>query len=138
MGLVQEFRQFAMRGSVVDMAVGIIIGAEFGKIVNSLVSDVLMPPLGKLIGNMNFNDLILPLGAAGADGKVAELKYGNFLQAVVNFVIIAFAVFLIVKARNAAEARVRGPVDPKAPPPPPEDVELLREIRDLMKADRAA
>jgi large conductance mechanosensitive channel len=133
MGLLKEFKDFAMKGNVLDMAIGIIIGAEFGKVVNSVVNDLLLPPLGKMIGGMNFSDLMIPLGEAGADGKVAQLKYGSFIQAIINFTIIAFAVFMIVKAKNMAEKRLAGQTDPEAPPPPPEDILLLREIRDELK-----
>jgi large conductance mechanosensitive channel len=127
MGLLKEFKDFAMKGSVLDMAIGIIIGAEFGKIVNSLVNDVLMPPLGRVIGGVNFSELKFSLG------KEATLNYGNFIQTAINFTIIAFAVFMIVKAKNVAEKRLVGETDPKAPPPPPEDILLLREIRDELK-----
>lgn len=140
MGLLKEFRDFAMKGNVLDMAIGLIIGAEFGKIVNSMLNDILMPPLGKLIGGVNFSDLKFSLGQTvekAADGKEtvkeAFLNYGSFLQTCLNFTIIAFAVFMIVKAKNTAEARLRGPVTPGAPPPPPEDVQLLREIRDSLR-----
>ena len=133
MGLLKEFKDFAMKGNVLDLAVGVIIGQEFSKIVNSLVSDVILPPLGAAIGGMNFKELAWDLGVKGADGKVATLNYGNFLQACVNFTIIAFAVFMIVKAKNVAEKRLVGVTDPKAPPPPPEDILLLREIRDELK-----
>ncbi len=133
MGLLKEFKDFAMKGNVLDLAVGVIMGNEFGKIVNSLVKDVIMPPLGAVIGGMNFTDLKLDLGVKTADGKVAELTYGNFIQACVNFTIIAFAVFMVVKAKNVAEKRLVGVTDPAAPPPPPEDILLLREIRDELK-----
>jgi large conductance mechanosensitive channel len=132
MGLLKEFKDFAMKGNVLDLAVGVIIGQEFGKIVNSLVSDVLMPPLGAAIGGMNFKELVINLGVKDANGKVATLNYGNFIQACVNFTIIAFAVFMIVKTKNLTEKRLMG-IDPKAPPPPPEDILLLREIRDELK-----
>ena len=132
MGLLKEFKDFAMKGNVLDLAVGVIIGTEFGKIVNSLVSDIIMPPLGKAIGGMNFKELVLGLGA-GPDGKPVTLNYGNFIQACVNFTIIAFAVFMVIKAKNMAEKRLGGVTDPKAPPPPPEDIVLLREIRDELK-----
>lgn len=108
MGFVQEFKEFAMKGNVVDMAVGIIIGAEFGKIVNSMVADIIMPPIGFVIGNVNFVDLFYPM-----DGKVYEslaaaktagapvFAYGNFIQSVINFIIIAFAIFLMIKVMNS-------------------------------------
>jgi large conductance mechanosensitive channel len=134
MGLLKEFKDFAMKGNVLDLAVGVIIGQEFGKIVNSLVKDVIMPPLGQLIGRTDFEKLQIKLG----EGADATLKYGSFLQACVNFTIIAFAVFMVIKAKNVAEKRVLGITDPKAPPPPPEDVLLLREIRDELKQRRPA
>jgi large conductance mechanosensitive channel len=132
MGLLKEFKDFAMKGNVLDLAVGVIIGTEFGKIVNSLVNDMIMPPLGKAVGGMNFKELALGLGS-GPDGKPVTLNYGNFIQACVNFTIIAFAVFMVIKAKNMAEKRLVGVTDPKAPPPPPEDILLLREIRDELK-----
>jgi large conductance mechanosensitive channel len=104
MGLLKEFKNFAMRGNVMDMAVGIIIGGAFGKIVASLVSDVLMPPLGKLIGNVNFTDLVLVVGEGD---KGATIKYGSFLQTVIDFAIVAFAVFMMIKAMNKATVIVR-------------------------------
>jgi large conductance mechanosensitive channel len=131
MGLLKEFKDFAMKGNVLDLAVGVIIGTEFGKIVSSLVADVVMPPLGKAIGGLDFKKLAIDLGT-GSDGKPVTLNYGNFIQACVNFTIIAFAVFLVIKAKNMAEKRLMG-IDPKAPPPPPEDIVLLREIRDELK-----
>lgn len=102
MGMLQEFKEFAMKGNVVDMAVGIIIGAEFGKIVNSLVNDVIMPPIGMLIGGVNFTELKLVIKAADAATAATEvaLRYGAFVQSVINFVIIAFAIFLMIKAMN--------------------------------------
>ncbi|OAI53232.1 hypothetical protein AYO47_05190 [Planctomyces sp. SCGC AG-212-M04] len=131
MGLLKEFKDFAMKGNVLDLAVGVIIGTEFGKIVTSLVNDVIMPPIGKAVGGLNFKELAINLGM-GSDGKPVNLNYGNFIQACVNFTIIAFAVFLVVKGKNLAEKRLMG-LDPKAPPPPPEDIILLREIRDELK-----
>jgi large conductance mechanosensitive channel len=132
MGLLKEFKDFAMKGNVLDLAVGLIIGAEFTKIVNSMVNDIIMPPLGKAIGGMDFKQLALNLGT-GADGKAVTVNYGNFIQTCLNFTIIAFAVFLVIKAKNMAEKRLVGETDPKAPPPPPEDILLLREIRDELK-----
>jgi len=136
MGLLKEFKDFAMKGSVLDLAIGLVIGTEFTKSVNSMVNDVLMPPLGAAIGGINFKDLAISLGVKDATGKVATLNYGNFIQACVNFTIIAFAVFMIVKAKNMAEKRLVGVTDPKAPPPPPEDILLLREIRDELTKER--
>lgn len=129
MGLLKEFKDFAMKGNVLDLAVGVIIGTEFGKLVNSVVKDVIMPPLGALIGRVDFDRLTWKL----ADGDDATLKYGNFIQTCVNFILIAFAVFIVVKAKNMAEKRLVGVTDPQAPPPPPEDILLLREIRDELK-----
>jgi large conductance mechanosensitive channel len=112
MGMLNEFKQFAMRGNVVDMAVGIVIGAAFSKIVSSLVSDVIMPPIGKLLGNVDFTDLMITLGSGP---KAATLKYGSFLQTVVDFLIVAFAIFMLVKGMNKLTSMTRKPEGPKAP-----------------------
>ncbi len=126
MSVVQEFLAFVKRGNVIDLAVGVIIGAAFGKIVSSLVADVIMPPIGYIVGGVNFTDLVYTIG----DGeKPVTLKYGNFLQAVFDFTIIAFCVFLLVKGINAV---YRQPA-PK-PSEPPAQEKLLMEIRDLLKA----
>src|SRR5262245_66696728 len=111
MGLAQEFKQFAMKGNVIDMAVGVIIGAAFGKIITSVVEDVIMPPIGKVIGGVNFTDLSVSLGA-GADGKEVLLKYGNFLQVTFQFLIVAFVLFMLIRGLN----KLKSP-DPAAPPP---------------------
>ena len=140
MGILQEFKTFIRRGNVMDLAIGIIIGAAFGKIVSSLVADVLMPPIGFVLGNVDFKDLALTIRPArlNADGTVADpaivLSYGKFIQTIIDFVIIAFCVFLLVKGIN----RIQGPPKPEEPKPPPEDVQLLREIRDLLKSRPAA
>ena len=127
MSLGKEFKEFAMKGSVVDMAVGVIIGAAFGKIVGSLVEDVIMPPLGMIIGGVNFTDLALHIGTDPA-GKEVILKYGNFLQISFQFLILAFVLFMLIRGIN----KLKKP-DPAAPPPPPPAQEvLLREIRDLL------
>ena len=128
MGLAKEFKEFAMKGNVIDMAVGVIIGAAFGKIIASLVEDVIMPPLGKVIGDVNFSDLALNLGL-GADGKTEVLwKYGNFLQITFQFLIVAFVLFLLIRGIN----KLKKP-DPAAPPPvTPRQEVLLQEIRDLL------
>jgi len=128
MGLGKEFKEFAMKGNVIDMAVGVIIGAAFGKIVSSLVEDVIMPPLGKVIGGVNFSDLSLNLGMS-LDGKAEVLwKYGNFLQIAFQFVIVAFVLFMLIRGIN----KLKKP-DPAAPPPPtPRQEVLLQEIRDLL------
>jgi large conductance mechanosensitive channel len=127
MGLAREFREFAMKGNVIDMAVGVIIGAAFGKIVTSLVEDVIMPPLGHIIGGVNFADLSLALGT-DPTGKEVILKYGNFLQITFQFLIVAMVLFMVIRTLN----KLKKP-DPAAPPPPPARQEvLLEEIRDLL------
>ncbi|MEM8709990.1 MAG: large conductance mechanosensitive channel protein MscL [Planctomycetota bacterium] len=167
MGFFQEFKEFAMRGNVVDLAVGLIIGAEFGKIVNSAVNDLIMPPIGKALGGVNFTDLKFSLGESGpkmalgrAEENLAEataaadseamdkaksaieaankgieqfgeelfINYGNFVQNVLNFVVIAFAVFIVVKIMNSMKKQ-----EEEAPAAPPKEEVLLTEIRDLLK-----
>lgn len=131
MSLAKEFREFAVRGNVIDLAVGVIIGAAFGKIVSSLVGDVIMPPLGLLIGGVNFTDLALTLRASEAGQPAVLLAYGKFLQSIVDFLIIAFAVMMGVKAIN----RLKQPAPvapPAAPAVPSAEVRLLTEIRDLL------
>ena len=130
MGLVTEFKEFAMKGNVVDMAVGVVIGTAFGKIVSSLVGDVVMPLLGKIVGGVNFSSLAFDLGA-GPNGEPVLLKYGAFLQSTFDFLIIAAAIFMALKAINKLKAPP--PAAPAAPAPPPADVALLTEIRDLLK-----
>jgi len=128
MGLAKEFKEFAMKGNVIDMAVGVIIGAAFGKIIASLVEDVIMPPLGKVIGGVNFTDLAISLGI-GPDGKTEVLwKYGNFLQIVFQFLIVALVLFMVIRTLN----KLKKP-DPAAPAPTaPRQEVLLTEIRDLL------
>jgi large conductance mechanosensitive channel len=134
MGFVKEFKEFAVKGNVVDMAVGIIIGAAFGKIVSSVVADIVMPPLGLLIGGMNFTSLKLTLKEAEGTAAAVTLNYGQFLQTVVDFTIVAFAIFLLVKGINALKrSEAAAPAAPAAPAPTPEDIVLLREIRDSLK-----
>jgi large conductance mechanosensitive channel len=132
MSIVKEFREFAVKGNVVDMAVGIIIGAAFGKIVSSFVNDVITPPLGYLIGGVDFTDLAVTLPAI-QDGKDAvTINYGAFLQTVFDFVIVAFAIFVAVKMINRLKRKEEAA--PSTPPPPPSRQEvLLEEIRDLLK-----
>jgi large conductance mechanosensitive channel len=130
MGILKEFRDFAMRGNVMDMAIGIIIGAEFGKIVNSLVKDVLMPPLGYLIGGVDFTKLAIVMPVKNAEGVDVTINYGNFIQAIISFIIIAFAVFMLVKGMNKLKRKQE--VAPPKPAETPADVVLLTEIRDLM------
>ena len=125
MSLMSEFKQFAMKGNVIDMAVGIIIGAAFGKIVSSFVGDLVMPVIGMAVGGVNFTDLSVSLGTSPA-GEPVLVKYGAFLQAVFDFLIIAFAIFMAIKAVNKLRA-------PPAAPATPADVALLTEIRDLLK-----
>ncbi|MBX7144833.1 MAG: large-conductance mechanosensitive channel protein MscL [Oligoflexia bacterium] len=131
MSFFSEFRQFAMRGNVVDMAVGIIIGGAFGKIVSSLVADVLMPPIGMLIGGVNFTGLKVTLREA-ADGSAAvTLNYGNFVQTIFDFAIVAFAIFMVIKGMNRMRRKEEAP---SATPPKPSNQEvLLSEIRDILK-----
>ncbi len=128
MSLLTEFKEFAMKGNVVDMAVGVIIGGAFGKIVSSLVGDVIMPPIGMAIGGVNFSDLAVRLGTNPA-GVPVVLKYGAFLQTIFDFLIIAGALFMAIKAIN----RLKKPAAPTAPPEPPKSEVLLGEIRDLLK-----
>ncbi len=131
MGLLKEFKEFAVKGNVIDMAVGIIIGAAFGKVVSSVVSDVIMPPIGLLIGGMDFSKLAVTLKAA-ADGKEAVLlSYGKFIQTAVDFTIIAFAIFMMIKAINALKRQEA--VKPPEEPAPTKEELLLTEIRDLLK-----
>lgn len=131
MSVVKEFKEFAMKGSVVDLAVGIIIGGAFGKIVSSLVGDVLMPPLGLLIGGVDFRDLSVALKSASAESPAVLLRYGSFVQTVFDFAIVAFAIFLLIKGINALKRTKEAA--PAAPPKPPAQEVLLAEIRDLLK-----
>ena len=128
MSLASEFKEFAMKGNVVDMAVGVIIGAAFGKIVSSLVENVIMPPLGMALSGVNFKDLGNQIGTA-PDGTAVMLKYGAFLQTIFDFVIIAFILFLALKGIN----KLKKPAANAPPPAPPRNEVLLEEIRDLLK-----
>jgi large conductance mechanosensitive channel len=131
MKIIDEFKAFAMKGNVVDMAVGIIIGAAFGKIVASVVNDIIMPPIGLLVGGVNFTDLKLVMKAATDTAPAVTWNYGSFLQVTFDFLIIAFAVFMLIKAINAAKKKE---TETPAPPPAPSKEEtLLTEIRDLLK-----
>jgi large conductance mechanosensitive channel len=129
MGIASEFKEFAMKGNVVDLAVGVIIGAAFGKIVSSLVGDVIMPPLGKVIGDVNFSDLAVSLGADPA-GKLVLVKYGSFIQTIFDFAIIAIVLFMCIKGIN--KLKKPAALAPAAPPPPARSEVLLEEIRDLL------
>ncbi len=129
--MLDEFKKFAMRGNVVDVAVGIVIGAAFGNIVNSFVKDVLMPPIGMLMGGVDFSELMITLKEATADSEVVALKYGMFINTVLDFLIVAVAIFIIVKAMNSMQRKKE--VASEAPPVPSAEVLLLAEIRDALK-----
>jgi len=131
MGMMSEFKSFAMRGNVVDMAVGIVIGAAFGKIVSSFVNDVLMPPIGMMMGGVDFRELAIVLKAATDEAAAVTVNYGAFIQTVLDFVIIAFAIFMVVRAMNSMKKKEEAA--PAAPPKPSAEVELLTEIRDSLK-----
>ena len=131
MGMMSEFKSFAMRGNVVDMAVGIVIGGAFGKIVSSFVADVLMPPIGMLMGGVDFKDLSVVIQEAAGDVAAVTINYGAFIQTVVDFIIIAFAIFMVIKAMNKMKKKEEEA--PAAPPKPSDEVELLTEIRDSLK-----
>ncbi len=131
MGMMKEFKEFAMRGNVVDMAVGIIIGAAFGKIVSSFVGDVLMPPIGVLLGGVDFSSLAITIKAAVGETPAVMVSYGKFIQTIIDFIIIAFAVFMAIKGMNSMKKKEEEA--PAAPPKPSAEEVLLGEIRDLMK-----
>lgn len=142
MGIVKEFKEFAMKGNVLDMAVGIIIGGAFGKIVSSAVSDLLMPPLGLLLGKVDFKDLsiVLQEEVKDAAGEVTQalvaINYGNFIQVTIDFILVALAIFMMIKAMNNLKRKEEAKAEAPAPAPAPvvpEDVKLLTEIRDLLK-----
>jgi large conductance mechanosensitive channel len=131
MSLIKEFKLFATKGNVIDMAVGIIIGAAFGKIVSSLVADVIMPPIGLLVGGLNFTDITFILKDAVGDKPAVTLKIGNFLQVTFDFIIVAFAIFMMIKGMN--KLRKKQEEAPTAPPEPTQQEMLLGEIRDILK-----
>jgi len=131
MKIISEFKAFAMRGNVVDMAIGIILGAAFGKIVSSLVNDIIMPPIGLLIGGVDFTDLSIILKQAVGETPAVSINYGVFIQMVIDFVIVAFAIFMAVKAMNSMKKKQEAA--PAAPPAPSKEEILLTEIRDLLK-----
>lgn len=139
MSMIKEFKEFAMRGNVVDMAVGIIIGGAFGKIISSLVSDIIMPPIGYLLGGVSFTDLkfFIREAVTNSDGTVipaVSINYGMFIQVTIDFLIIAFAIFMMIKGMNSLKKKEEAA--PVVPPPPPEttaEEKLLTEIRDLLK-----
>ncbi|MGF1623865.1 MAG: large conductance mechanosensitive channel protein MscL [Alphaproteobacteria bacterium] len=137
--MLKEFREFAVKGNVIDLAVGIIIGVAFGAIVTSLVNDIIMPPIGVLLGNVDFSDIFIQLGgdqsmpsvAAAAEAGVPTLNIGIFINTVINFLIVAFAVFIVVKQMNRLKRKEEA--KPETPAPPAADIVLLTEIRDLLK-----
>jgi large conductance mechanosensitive channel len=145
MAMMQEFKQFAMKGNVIDLAVGVIIGSAFGKIVDSLVKDVIMPPIGKLFGGLDFANYYLPLNNQGTTLPLVEaqkagavLAYGNFITILLNFVILAFIIFQMVRLVNKARKLNEPPPAPVVVPPTPEDIVLLREIRDALANKKPA
>lgn len=133
---IQEFKDFAVKGNAVDMAVGVIIGGAFGGIVNSIVNDIIMPPIGYIIGGVNFTDLKIELPKAVVEGvelAPATIAYGNFIQTVINFLIVAFCVFMLVKGINKLSKKKEEEPAPEAAPEPSAEEKLLTEIRDLLK-----
>ncbi|MDX9924661.1 MAG: large-conductance mechanosensitive channel protein MscL [Ignavibacteriaceae bacterium] len=134
--ILKQFKAFAMRGNVVDLAVGIIIGGAFGKIVSSIVSDIIMPPIGILLGGLDFKDLAITLKEKTAETAAVQINYGAFINTVIDFLIIAWAIFMLVKLLDAMKKKEEAAPAPPAPSPvpPSEDVLLLREIRDLLKS----
>jgi large conductance mechanosensitive channel len=133
MSILKEFKQFAMRGNVIDLAVAVVIGGAFGKIVASFVADVLMPPIGLLLGGVDFTNLLIILKQAESDVPAVTLNYGKFIQNVVDFAIIAFAIFMMIKAINLTKKKEEETPTPAPPPEPSKEEQLLTEIRDLLK-----
>jgi len=134
LSILKEFKEFAVKGNVVDMAVGIIIGAAFGKIITSIVGDVIMPPIGLIIGGVDFSKLAITLKQASGDAAAVVISYGKFIQTVVDFTIVAFAIFMLVKALNTLKRKQEVAVPP--PPAPSNEEVLLSEIRDILKEKR--
>jgi large conductance mechanosensitive channel len=134
MSILKEFKEFAVKGNVVDMAVGIIIGAAFGKIVSSVVGDVIMPPIGLIIGGMDFSRLAITLKQASGDAAPVVISYGKFIQTVVDFTIVAFAIFMLIKTINTLKHKQENA--PAPPPMPSKEEVLLSEIRDILKAKK--
>jgi large conductance mechanosensitive channel len=132
--MIKEFKKFALRGNVVDLAVGIIIGIAFGKIVSSLVNDVIMPPIGILLGGVDFSNLMVTLKAASESSPAVSLRYGMFINTIIDFIIIAFVIFLVVEGMNTLKRKEEE--KPAAPPEPPKQEVLLTEIRDLLKENK--
>ena len=131
-GIMKEFKEFALRGNVMDMAIGVVIGGAFGKIVSSLVNDVVMPPLGVFIGGVDFSSLSFILKEAAENAPAVTIRYGSFVQTMIDFIIIAAAIFMVIKAINSLRRNKEAPPLPPAPEPSPEET-LLTEIRDLLK-----
>lgn len=131
MSMMEEFKTFAMRGNVIDMAVGIVIGGAFGKIVSSFVADVIMPPIGVIIGGVNFSNLAITLKEAVGDTAAVTLNYGNFIQTVFDFLIIAFAIFMVIRGMNSLKKKEEEA--PAEPPAPSNEEILLTEIRDALQ-----
>lgn len=134
MSVLKEFKEFAVKGNVIDMAVGIIIGAAFGKVVSSVVSDIIMPPIGLLVGGIDFSKLAITLQAASEGTEAVVISYGKFVQTAVDFTIIAFAIFMMIKGINALKRKEEAKVEAQAEPVPTKEELLLTEIRDLLKA----
>jgi large conductance mechanosensitive channel len=134
MSIFKEFKAFAMRGNVVDMAVGIVIGAAFGRIVSSLVNDIIMPPIGLLLGGIDFNGFMITIKAAAGDVPAVAIRYGTFVNGLVDFIIVAFVLFMIIKLMNTV--RTKKEAAPASPPKPSNEEMLLAEIRDLLKKER--
>ncbi len=132
MGIINEFKEFAVKGNMVDMAVGIIIGGAFGTIVKSLVDDIIMPPIGLALGGIDFSDIVLTLKEATADAEAVTINIGSFINNVISFLIVAWAVFMLVKAMNNLKKKAEE--EPAEPPAPPKSEVLLEEIRDALKA----
>ncbi len=132
MSIIKEFREFAIKGNAVDLAIGVVVGAAFGKIVTVLVDKIITPPIGLLIGDTDFSDLKLVLKAAAEGGTEVAIGYGELIQAILNFLIVAWALFMVIKAMNFLKRTEEKPVT-TPPPPEPDDIVLLREIRDAIK-----
>ncbi len=132
MGIINEFKEFAIKGNMVDMAVGIIIGGAFGTIVKSLVDDIIMPPIGLALGGIDFSDIVLTLKEATADAEAVTMNIGSFINNIISFLIVAWAVFMLVKAMNSLKKKAEEA--PAEPPAPPKSEVLLEEIRDALRA----
>jgi large conductance mechanosensitive channel len=132
--ILKEFKDFTMRGNVVDMAVGIIIGSAFGKIVSSLVNDIIMPPIGLLLGGIDFKSFLITIKAASGDAPAVGIRYGAFVNVVVDFIIVAFVLFMVIRLMNSMKRKKAA--EPPAPPRPSAEETLLAEIRDLLKKGR--